>query len=256
MRRGTLKMLWAVLILLAFGCGALTGSASAKPKAVVSWSLPRNANEGAPISFSWSAKHLGANYRLVVQRPFGTARVWKSIMRLPARTGSASLPGQGIGPHRFRIAALDGRRLLAQQTSTIAVFGVVPFATLFSVNQEKALTLPQNTFSYVIDHYDGDGPVAFQVQNNKCTHVHIAFAAREFYEHDAPGTETLTLVQESKDPVNASADFNTIGSLDADVVPGQSWAVNQSHSGPYAEDPAMVYINGDAICKSTEPFSS
>jgi microcystin-dependent protein len=255
MKRSIARLFVPVLILSVLGCAAAATSAMAKPKATVSWTVPATANEGSPITFSWSAKRLGATYRLVVQRPFGTAHVWKSIMRLRAKTGTAQLPAQTLGPHRFRIAAFNGRRLLAQRTSTVSVFGAVPFTTLFNVNEEKALALPQNTFAYVGYHYDGDGPVTFQVKDNNCTHVHIAFAAREYYQHDSPGTETLTLVQESMDPVSFSAEFNTVSSLDADLIPGQSWAVNQSHVGKYGGNASIVYINGYAICNSTEPFS-
>jgi hypothetical protein len=234
----------------------LVSSAEAAPKAKVSLTLPTMANEGASFSFSWTGKHLGHNHRLVLQKPVGTARVWKTIMRLSSNRGSAELSGLALGSYRLRIADLVGHRVLAQQVGTLSVYGQVPFSTLFNDHQNKVQTTPQYTFPWVVSHYDGDGPTAFQVSNNNCLSVHVSFVSMEYYNHSATGTETLTLVQESKEPVSTSVAYNAIGSLDAELVVGQSWAVSQSHVSEHQGSPTMTYINGYAVCKSTEPFKS
>jgi hypothetical protein len=245
-----------MLLCVGLASAALVPSAGAAPKAKVSLALPSMANEGAAISFSWTGRHLGPNHRLVLQKPVGTAHVWKSIMRLNSNSGSAEMSGLPLGTYRLRIADLIGRRVIAQQVGTLPVYGQVPFSTLFNDHQSKVQTTPQYTFPWVVSHYDGDGPTAFQVSNNNCLSVHIGFVSMEYYNHGATGTETLTLVQESKEPVSTSVAYNAIGSLDAELVVGQSWAVSQSHLSEHQGSPTMTYINGYAICKSAEPFRS
>jgi YVTN family beta-propeller protein len=104
---------------------------AARPHASLSWTFPHGVNKGASIPFSWTGSHLGRKYRLVVQRPVGTARTWRTMLKLGTRSGSAELPGLTLGKYRFRLAALRGHRVLAQQVAGIGVFGQVPFSTLF-----------------------------------------------------------------------------------------------------------------------------
>jgi hypothetical protein len=213
------------------------------PKPSLSWSLPRIAHEGAAIPFSWTGKRLGRSHRLVVQKPEGTAHTWRTIMRLNSNSGSAELAALALGKYRFRIADLSGRRVLAQQVSGIGVFGEVPFSTLFgSRGSIQIATFPHFTFPYVI-YWGGefdDNPI-FQVEHNECLSVHIAFVPSKTTNGE------IELVQESHDAIGASVADNAIGSLDAQVVPGQSWAVN----GQGLED---IHINGYAICDSTRSF--
>jgi len=60
------------------------------------------------------------------------------------------------------------------------------------------------------------------------------------------------VVQETRDPVSASAPFNGLGSLDAQLVPGHSWSVTLSHAGGVS--PLTFYMNGSASCDSTGPL--
>jgi hypothetical protein len=178
-------------------------------------------------------------------------------MRLSGNSGSAELPGLPLGKYRFRIADLAGQRVLAQQVSGIAVFGQVPFSTLFGESGAGVLATPTNSFPYVA-HWGvsrwGDSELAFKVEHNHCLSVHIAFVGSFYHAH---GTTTLALVQESRDPVSASAPFEAIGSLDAELVFGQSWAVSiQSTPDPHQEtEGGNTYINGYAVCDSTEQFN-
>jgi hypothetical protein len=210
--------------------------------------MPRTVDEGAPILFSWTGTHLGRNHKLVIQRPMGTARTWRSIMRLRSNSGSAELPGFPLGKYRLRIADLQRHRVLAQQVVGVAIFGQVPFSTLFEGNGGSGVyATPTNSFPYVTS-WTGNEEPAFQVEHNHCRSVHIAFVPGE---HSFEGIGTITLVQESRDPVAASTPYDTIGSLDAKLVPSQSWAVNSSYKS--VENP-YFYINGYADCDSMESF--
>src|SRR5882724_2388847 len=46
-------------------------------------------------------------------------------------------------------------------------------------------------------------------------------------------TGVVTIVQESRDPTSASAPFDGIGSLDAELVPGQSWSMTTYSEGEF-----------------------
>lgn len=222
-----------------------------RAKATVTWSMSRTASEGSPIPFSWTTRHLGRHYRLVVQRPFGTVHVWRSIMRLRTRSGSAELPGYKLGIRRFRIAAFRGRKLLTKQASRVKIFGTVPFTTLLENEHPEVYTAPSHSFSYVgkweVDQRETRA--LFGVSNNNCSSVHIAFVPGN---HEEAGAGTVTVVQESRDPVPGSASFDSVGSVDVQLIPGQTWGVNASIAGGYWAD---FYINGYAICYSTVPFS-
>jgi hypothetical protein len=216
----------------------------------VSWIPTRAATEGQPIPFSWSGSHLGYKHRLVIQRQVGTARTWKTVMRLPTDNGSASLPGLPLGRYRLRIANLSViRRVVAQQVVGIGVFGPVPFTTLFDTDATHAYTTPTATFPYVRSYDSVVGTPAFTVDHNHCNFVHIAFVSGSSY---TTYTSVVTLVQESRDPVSVSVPTDTIGALDATLVPGQSWSLNLDTIG----GESVYYINGYAICSSTASIYS
>jgi hypothetical protein len=229
---------------------ALPAGASARPRPAVSLSLAR-ASEGAPISFTWSARHVGSA-RLVVQRPVGTAHTWKTMLKLSGTGGTGELPGVALGRYRYRLAALKGHRVLAQEVAGVSVFGQVPLATLLGeVTHEGVWNTPTTAFPYVATFDQG---AAFSVQHNHCVSVHISFLLVRGGLNssvDKSGfSGTLTVVQESRDPVSATVPYEGIGSVDAQLAPGQTWGVNTSASPEYLE----FLVNGYAVCDSTESF--
>ncbi|MGH7193031.1 MAG: hypothetical protein ACREJM_05775 [Candidatus Saccharimonadales bacterium] len=257
-------------------CLGLLGVLASAPAAIAShhhgqspqvgWSLPRAASAGQAISFTWTGSNLGEGHKLVVQKPVGTAHTWRTILQLPTRSGSGQLSGLPLGKYRFRIADLvlvprprhGGHhrayfRVMAQEVAGVAVFGEVPFSTLFN-SPEHAHATSSYSFAYVASWQDwGTAPTAFTVEHNHCSFVHIAFLGVGWWlkgETEVP-TATATVVQESREPTSVTDAENTIGSLDAALVPGQSWALNLS---AHSNEPAF-YINGYAVCDSTEPFS-
>jgi hypothetical protein len=197
---------------------------------------------------------LGSGHKLVIQQPVGTAHTWRSIMKLPSSSGSAELPGLPLGVYRLRIADLVGRRVLAQQALNIRVFGEVPFSTLLRGVSPGAGVYATSTTSFPYVTLYEPSRSAFSVRRNPCVAVHVAFVPGGFgYPNGSNISGTVTVVQESRDAVSASASYNSIGSLDAELVPGQSWSVNVSWQG---EHEPLIYINGYAVCDSRESFFS
>lgn len=255
MKRGATLLFLPVLALCILWVGLVPANAAAKRKPAVYFAPAPAVNEGAPIPFSWDSKRLGRGYRLVIQRPFGTVHVWKSIMRLPAASGTGELAGYPLGVRRLRIAAFRGRRLLAKQVAWIYIYGAVPFTTLFDNENPSVFTAPDNSFSYVTSEFTYTTDTVFGVANNNCSSVHVAFVPGTtgglIGNYGEEGIGTVTIVQESRDPETGSAAFDTVGSVDAELTPGQTWGVNVAVvKGEQAE----FYINGYAICYSTEPF--
>jgi hypothetical protein len=236
--------------------------ALAKPRPVVSLAFT-NASAGAPISFSWSARRLGHGTHLALQRPVGTARVWKNVMRLNGRSGSGQLPGQPLGTYRYRVAALRGRWVLAQQVASVSVFGQVPFSVLFRESSNGGVyATPSTSFPYVRYALLGteESFTAFSVSKNHCSAVHIGFVPGEYVwstvemPRYTASTGTITVTQQSRDPVSSTVPFNGTGSVDVELVPGQTWSVLASDHGE--ANFLHIYYNGYAICDSAEPFGS
>jgi hypothetical protein len=181
-------------------------------------------------------------------------------MQLPTDSGSGELPGMRLGRYRLRLADLAvvrtpfnrrGRvRVVAQRFAGIGVFGQVPFSALLGY-QEHSLNTPSYSFRYVKDYvpgYPGHPSELFAVSNNYCLTAHVAFV--EWLDDTENTQVTVTLVQEAREPVSATLPVNDIGTIDAELTPGQSWGVNAS-SAPAT---GSVYLNGYAVCDSTEPF--
>lgn len=277
-RRGkklTTARLTAVVACASAVLAVMAPTASARhhnPRPQLSWTIAHSASEGQSIPFSWSGRRLGRNHRLVVQRPVGTAHVWKTILRLPSNSGSGELPGMALGRYRLRLADFalvrsyyrGGRRhrrrafrwrLVAKRVVGIGVFGQVPFTTLFNQSHVGALATPTASFSYVQSWPVYDSRNLFGVTHNNCVSVHIAFVP---HFRDDEGDGTVTVVQESRDPVSATVPFETAGSVDVGLTPGQTWGVNATNSPNLSIGLAEpeYYINGYAVCDSTESLFS
>jgi hypothetical protein len=97
----------------------------------------------------------------------------------------------------------------------------------------------------------------FTVASNPCRSVHIEFI---------PGTEqgsevlnstqgTASVVQESRDPVSLTVQGQSLGTLDTELVPGQSWSFNTDQTKGGGARLLTWYVNGTASCYSATPLS-
>jgi hypothetical protein len=242
-------MVSLVAVVASIGVGV--SPALARPR--VSLKLPVNQDAGKPIPISYTAAGLRTTDRLVVQRALGTGHVWKTVVKLPRVGGSsAKLPSLALGRYQVRIAALDVRKkLLASQQRRLRVFGKVPFSSLFGIGQgvpfqaslshSGTKTTPTGTFSYVFQMGQSAGPsMAVDKDRNECRFIHF-----DVVPDRADGT--VSLVQESADPVTVAIAGQTVGVLEAPLAVGQSWAVNTTGDQYY-------FANGYGLCDSTAPL--
>lgn len=243
--------------------------ALAKPH--VSLALPPTGNAGVATSFAYTTRGLSSSSRLVLQRQQGTARVWRTVASLAkARTGASSLPGLTLGIYRIRIAAIARRgKVVAEQPRTIEIFGEVPFTTLFALGYEThsaelsganipgVYTTPGRTFNYDFETFanENQSSTVITVGNNTCRSVHIDFVPGLTGSESAPyyqsSSATLSVIQQSLDPVVSTAGFSTFGALDAQLVPGESWSVTTFGNSKSIH----VYVNGSAVCYRSGPLT-
>jgi hypothetical protein len=237
-------------------------SAAARPRPTVAWTSARSASAGMPIAVTWDSTHLGKGAKLLIQRPVGTARVYKTVVKLAGPSGSTQLPAQPIGTYPYRLVAFEGNQIVAKQAVTVGVFGKVPFSTYFENEGDSGVyAAPTVSFPYVAYLYGPTEPhqteALLSVKKNDCSAVHVEFITGENFPGDADEYSstvgTVTIVQQTRDPVSGSAAFDAPGSVDAQLVPGQTWSVLGSWAGGDALPD--IYYNGYVICDSAKPLS-
>ena len=145
-----------------------------------------------------------------------------------------------------------------------ANFRVMAIATVVVVarrQRQRRQCTPAASFPYV----DGvalasETRTAFSVDHNNCSSVHIEFVAGGSetpfqYEREqfARASGTATIVQQTREPMTATAPTDSVASVTAELVPGQTWGLR---AGVTTEGGFTIYLyyNGYAICDSTEPF--
>lgn len=239
----------------------MRGSMATRPS--VSLSLPASANAGSAIGFTYAFHRVTVGDRLFVQRQEGTARVWRTISQLRSPAGSASIDGLPLGIYRLRVAAQSGSgHIVAQEQQTIMVFGRVPFSTLmsglkvFNDGLNGTYAMPTETFDYVIGFplsNNGDPPFPIppvSATNNYCRELHLNFVpgradtAADF----PPWSASVSIVQATLEPVSASASAETIGSLNAPLVPGTSWSINVAQTTGMLNGDDAMFVNGYGVC--------
>jgi hypothetical protein len=248
-----------VRVLLAAAVAALgvfCGSAAAATRPHVVWRLPSAGTAGTATPFTYSVTGVSKGSTIVVQRQEGTGQVWKTIATLHGSAGAGSLPSFTIGRFTPRLAVL-GRPshhqtpVLASATRSIAVFGTVPFSSLLKgfdgYTSGGVQVTPTGAFTYVFQPDEGGnitGALAIGPKN-PCRQITVQFLSFENYATN-PGPTTAQIVQQSADPVSASVELNSVGTVTANVVPGQSWGLNLhgQNGGPWD-------INGSGVCDST-----
>jgi hypothetical protein len=246
----SLKSAAVLTVCLLAGLLSAVSAQATRPR--LSWTLPATVNASSPTSFSWTAVNLSAGSQLAVQRQEGTTRAWRTVVRLTGTSGSASLPGLPMGTYRLRLTVLNSRHIaLGQVQRGLKVFGQVPLSSLFPQNNKGVYTTPTGTFAYLYNFPRGATPAITDARNN-CRSIHLEFVpgVNYVYPEDLTESGSLTVVQETQDPVSVTRPYNTLGTLDVTLIPGQSWSINLSPNG---KNELGYYFNGSASCYSAAP---
>jgi len=235
------------LVTAAATLAVLASAASAQAAANLALTLPADVDAGAPIAGSFTASGLPkGGGKLVLQRQMGTKNVWTTVAALSGASGPVNTAGVPMGVQKFRVAYLRGhRKPVASRPSVVRSYGTVPLGD-FADNESGVLTQPTSTFSYIGSYGSyGDPNVWVTIKDNTCRSVHLDFAVKHLTSSQAAAV--VSVLQESADPVSASALNGTNGALDAALVPGQSWSVTVSATNNnriYTQ----AYFDGSASC--------
>jgi hypothetical protein len=158
--------------------------------------------------------------------------------------------GASAASGKFRKYPLS--TLLARQSTGVYTTSAVSFPYVLQMRGLKAIVegeqAPVNTL--------------LSVAHNHCRSVHIeyVFGKRSVtsgaYAALMPTSGTISVVQQGSSPVRSTAGFEAEGSLDAKLVPGQTWSITVLATVPVGDSPGGVeaFVNGYAICNSAEKF--
>jgi hypothetical protein len=233
---------------------ALSASpATATPRPRVTLTLPRQADQGARIGYSFTVARVPKGATVVIQRQMGTSHRYVTVAKVtgPARTGSFS--PLSLGSYMLRIAVRDRHaKILASQNRRLLVFGNVTFGTLLG-GDGGVYTTPTATFPWARSYYNGEvNYTAFTIARTTCRSVHVDFVPGTDSGSENLGSQqgVATLVQESRDPVVAAVVAQNTGHLDAGTTLGQSWSLNLSQPPGGGSRLFTWYVNGVASCYS------
>ncbi len=153
------------------------------------------------------------------------------------------MPRLPLGAYNLRIAAVGAHRhVVSYQRHSLHVYGQVPFSTLTG-STSSVFNAPSHTFRYVLSGAAGDVP--FTAKANPCRSVHVDYIGDFRGDPSVYKPATVTILQESLDPVSTSVGADTIGAVDARLVPGKAWSVQLGHEETSSPD---IYANGTASC--------
>lgn len=220
--------------------------AAAKPRLTLD--VPSQVNANVAFNAPWSTTKLPKGDHVVLQRQMGTGAVWHTVAKLQGSKGTATVPGIPMGRFLVRILVLDKHNKgVVSLKRTVTSFGPVSLLAIFGDDSGSYTTATQ-VFSYEqrLDGYADTTTGALTDGTNTCRSLSLAWmAGPEYQDPDLTATGTLTVVQESQDPVSATADENTLSALKAGLVPGQGWSVNLGDNG---DGPLFFYLSGMASC--------
>lgn len=222
---------------------------------------------GTTAALVWSVRNAPRGSRVVLQRTFGTAQVFKAVkildrsMAFRRATGRArvQVPAMGVYRYRARVISPSGARLRDRER-TLRSFDAVPLSRLCEKQtgcKTGEYLAGAVTFAYAaraID-YEGSNPV-FTFESNTCMSVHLDWVPGQTNSGKSWPAQVgiLTLTQESRDPVVAQTPMDTVSTLDAHLVPGRSWWLNLDQSGGNRR--MRFYLAGSAMCYSPDGRSA
>ena len=106
-------------------------------------------------------------------------------------------------------------------------------------------------FPYAYFFYGDDGydiPAASIGTDNPCRSVTLQFLpADDDADSTAGAVETAEIVQQAQDPVAQTVPYDMIGSISANLTPGQSWGIKLAVQ-PQTNAVFNTFINGSAVC--------
>lgn len=211
-----------------------------------------NASQSFTISFSTTNVPGGA--RILLQREFGTAKVWKSVERLHGRSGSATAPAVPLGQYLYRVDIVVAKTAASSPPKKLYAYGAVPFQTVCAAIRGSCDTQTEQIgttiFTYVWSANADAYPRYSQDISEKSTTCRTGTLQLAQPNSDGTNDAYLQIIQSASDPENGSTVAGTIGTF-AITFDGGPWILNVASSNLNYGDGDSVQINGTFDCYST-----
>ena len=221
--------------------------------------LNAHLEHGQHLDFDYTVSGVGAAPMIFLQRTFGTAHVWKSVVRLSHLAGSAEAPTAPQGVYKYRLHVANKGRVWTSPVESAYFYGHVSLLAICNSYklQNNNMTCGTGTeqvggkdYAYAAnDAFNVQYPnytLSMQANSTTCRRAVITFAGQTNGGYDV----YLQMIQSRSDPESAIASKNAIGTFRA-ALDGGAWILNMSQdSGGYVE----VYMNGYFDCYSPTGF--
>lgn len=241
--------------------GASPTSASAKPRVSFSFKHVRISTSQRP-AIRYSSANLPSGSKLALQRQFGTAHVWKNVVLLKGRSGTARAPKVQMGKYRYRVRVDRNRRtVVLSSTKLLYSFGKIPLANICNDSynnsnvsmsdtngcQTQTVQVNGMVFTYLIQDYPPASPnydqdITFGV-NTSCRSITFQFSM----DNNATSSDTasIELVQSKSDPQTKQVGAGQIAYAFFHLD-GGPWDLDLSETNTETAE----YVNGRVSCWS------
>lgn len=221
MRRVTAVIAMFVMICAAaIAAEAGSAGAAARPGATLAPVATKITANTSP-HFRYGGVNLPRTAKLFLQRQFGSARVWRTVVNLVGHSGTVVAPKVPLGAYYYRnVASNNGRLIAVSGTKTIFSYGRVPLARICAVYNgytcDSGTTEVGSTiFAYAWNEYTDSYPGYYSFASytrTSCRSLNVQFInAQQGY-----GERTyLKLQQAYSDPVVRSVGDGAISTLSA-----------------------------------------
>ena len=232
--------------------------ASSRPRVTLEFKNAHISSKAHPVVEYGSAR-LPSGSKLELQRQFGSRRVWRTVMQLKGRSGTATAPTAPQGKYGYRVQADRTRRLVATSpTHDLYSYARIPLANIcndsdstssvqFSSDcQSHTVQIGTSVFTWILNdnppappNYDTD--VTFGAKTS-CRTMTLQWG--EDNNSASGDTVGIQIVQSDADPQSSSAGFGQIATYTFSLS-GGPWDMNLSSTDDDGE-----YVNGHLSCWS------
>lgn len=214
-------------------------------------------NAGSQPSITYSSNGLAKGSSLYLQRQFGTAKVWKSVLKLTESAGTATAPSLPMGAYSYRLFAVNRRNSWTSPIVGVFVYGEVPLSSICNTENEDygtgdcaspsaTVQIGGNLFEYAIEQNWGleaqppSWSDPFSFPKNTCNQLVITYGLSN--SDNSTDTANLEVIQTTLDPEYSSTPYGQLGTFTAELD-GGPWNLEANTTSG-----ATVYENGYAMC--------
>jgi hypothetical protein len=222
-----IRKLLATASALIVGCSLIAMAAPARantvlrPKLALAVVHPRITAGQAP-QFSYSATKVPRGTHIVLQRQYGTGRVWKVVQTETARTGHATAPKLSqLGNYVYRLAAIRNKTYLATSSNRhVYAYGNVPLLTLCNASQQmdagcngaQTVQVGSRIFTWTVWLGTSEWPEADQDLSMLATSCRTLSIQWTGQSQNAGVTTYVQVVQQASDEQHAEVVNGSVGS--------------------------------------------